>query len=199
MKKFRQYGLIGSIAIIVSIAGFNNKQFLSDINNLIHTNDKNTEVKQKVIHGTVIKVADGDTVTLRDTDGRKHRIRLLGIDAPELQQAHGQAAKKWLTERVLDNQIKVQVVDKDRYKRLIAILQATPENCIKSECDTLIDINLQLVQQGHAWWYKRYQYNQPKQDRPLYEQAHNKAKADKIGLWDRPNPQPPWVWRQERR
>ena len=40
--------------------------------------------------GKVVGVADGDTVTVLDAQQRRHRIRLLGIDAPEQNQAFGQ-------------------------------------------------------------------------------------------------------------
>jgi len=38
------------------------------------------------LQGKVVKVADGDTVTIVDSRGNKHRIRLGGIDAPEKDQ-----------------------------------------------------------------------------------------------------------------
>ncbi len=38
------------------------------------------------IEGTVVGVHDGDTITLLDVDKRQHKIRLDGIDAPELGQ-----------------------------------------------------------------------------------------------------------------
>ena len=41
------------------------------------------------IEGKVVKVADGDTVTVLDADNKKHKVRLTGIDAPERRQAYG--------------------------------------------------------------------------------------------------------------
>ena len=46
--------------------------------------------------GQVVKVADGDTITLKKTDGQTIRIRFLGIDAPEHDQAGGPASKAHL-------------------------------------------------------------------------------------------------------
>jgi endonuclease YncB( thermonuclease family) len=43
--------------------------------------------------GTVVAIADGDTLTLLDGAHRTHRIRLDGIDAPERKQAYGQRAR----------------------------------------------------------------------------------------------------------
>jgi len=45
------------------------------------------------ITGRVVSVHDGDTITVL-TDGRQVKVRLHGIDAPELGQAYGQAAKR---------------------------------------------------------------------------------------------------------
>ena len=35
--------------------------------------------------GRIVSIADGDTVTLLDADLRQHKIRLIGIDAPDMQ------------------------------------------------------------------------------------------------------------------
>ncbi len=40
-----------------------------------------------ILTGKVVKVADGDTITVLDTTNTQHRIRLQGIDAPETGQA----------------------------------------------------------------------------------------------------------------
>jgi endonuclease YncB( thermonuclease family) len=37
----------------------------------------------QTITGKVVRVADGDTVTVLDASNTQHRIRLSGIDAPE--------------------------------------------------------------------------------------------------------------------
>ena len=50
---------------------------------------------EKVLHGQVIDVLDGDTVKLR-SDWHIYKIRLAGIDAPEKQQAYGVQSKTYL-------------------------------------------------------------------------------------------------------
>jgi endonuclease YncB( thermonuclease family) len=50
-----------------------------------------------VIEGTVVKVADGDTITVLVSDNVQHRVRIAGIDAPEKGQPFGNASRKRLT------------------------------------------------------------------------------------------------------
>lgn len=50
--------------------------------------------------GKIIKVTDGDTVNVLDTDKTTHKIRLAGIDAPEIGQAYGQTARKFLAKHI---------------------------------------------------------------------------------------------------
>ena len=45
------------------------------------------------LQGRVVKVSDGDTVTVLDEQRQQHVIRLAGIDAPEKSQPNGQKSK----------------------------------------------------------------------------------------------------------
>ena len=47
----------------------------------------------------IIKIYDGDTITALTSKKEKIKIRLYGIDAPELKQPFGKASKRHLTER----------------------------------------------------------------------------------------------------
>ena len=50
------------------------------------------------LQGKVVKIADGDTVSIVDDSGKKHRIRLMGIDAPEKDQPYGDSSTQGLVE-----------------------------------------------------------------------------------------------------
>ena len=47
----------------------------------------------RIYHATVKSVHDGDTIRVTDSHGREIRIRMAYIDAPELNQAHGQSSR----------------------------------------------------------------------------------------------------------
>lgn len=61
------------------------------------------------IRGRVIAVGDGDIVTVLDAQRVQHRVRLQGIDAPELRQPFGQRARQALSDRVFRQEVVVKV------------------------------------------------------------------------------------------
>src|SRR5215813_12914433 len=69
--------------------------------------------------GRVIRVADGDTITILDSTNTQHRIRLQGIDAPESHQAFGTQSKKSLSDMIFDNDVTVIYEKTDRYGRVV--------------------------------------------------------------------------------
>ena len=135
------------------------------------------------LHGRVVGVADGDTLTLL-ADERAHKIRLAQIDAPEKSQPYGKAAKRALSELVFGRDVRVEVVDVDRYDRIVG--------------EVFVDglhVNLEMVRRGHAWAYTRYART------PEVAELENAARAEGLGLWRLPleEREAPWVWRRQRR
>jgi endonuclease YncB( thermonuclease family) len=61
------------------------------------------------------------------------------------------------------------------------------------------DVNLEQVEAGMAWHYKKYQREQSASDRVKYSDAVLKARRLKVGLWRDPNPIPHWDNRQAER
>ncbi len=99
-------------------------------------------------------VADGDTITVLDTDKVQHKIRLAGIDAPEKKQPFGNRSKESLSDLVFSKTVTVDTGKTDRYGREVG----------KVLIDG-IDANLVQVQRGFAWHYKAYEREQPAVDR----------------------------------
>ncbi|NJM33249.1 MAG: nuclease [Limnobacter sp.] len=155
--------------------------------------------QNNLITGTVTRVADGDTLTLIDSHGLKHRIRLHGIDAPERDQAHGKQSGQWLSEQTLNQQVGVQISGTDKYQRQIGKVLKIPPGCSQPPCEYSHDVNLEAIELGHAWWYTQYANTQSPADQQLYQQAQQTAQQQQQGLWARPKPIAPWDWRRQKR
>ena len=126
------------------------------------------------------KIVDGDTVYINN-----YKIRLEGIDAPEMKQKCkkeklkissiigytfyedyycGKHSKENLEIKVKGSNIKCISFTKDRYKRYLA-------TCFKNK----INLNQWMVRNGHAVAYRRYSKE--------YIPDEDFAKENKLGLW----------------
>ena len=81
-----------------------------------------TNVLSKDLHGKVVGISDGDTITILDSNKRQHKIRLYGIDSPEGGQAFGKKAKKFTSSLVYGKIVDVNVLDRDRYGRDVGLV-----------------------------------------------------------------------------
>lgn len=138
--------------------------------------------------GRVVGLADGDTVTVLDAQQAQHKIRLAGIDAPEKGQAYGNVSKQSLSDLVFNKTVSVDWHKVDRYGRKVG----------KILIDGL-DANLEQVKRGQSWHYKEYAKEQSSEDQVRYAEAETQARLDKRGLWNEPEPIPPWAWRKMKR
>ncbi len=71
------------------------------------------------LSGRIVRVADGDTITVLDAARVQHRIRLAGIDAPERGQSYGARAKDHMSSLVGGHQVVVAWQKRDRYGRIV--------------------------------------------------------------------------------
>lgn len=137
-----------------------------------------------ILTGRVVHVADGDTVTVLDDSKHQHKIRLMGIDAPERKQAYGRVSGKHLADLVAGKVVSVEWHKHDKYQRIVGkVLQNGQDVC------------LEQVKAGLAWHYKKYEGEQTPQERAMYAAAEDKARTSHRGLWKDVNPVPPWRWR----
>jgi len=135
------------------------------------------------IRGRVVRVADGDTVSVLDENNKQHKVRLFGIDTPERDQPHGRLAGAALADLVDGKRVGVVVVETDSYGRDVGTLYRGSTN-----------INRAMVAAGHAWWYAYYA-----PDEHLLRVAQDEAQAQGRGLWAGSDPVPPWDWRRRQR
>jgi endonuclease YncB( thermonuclease family) len=150
---------------------------------------------------SVVAVADGDTVTGRSwRTGRTEKIRLCGIDAPEI--AHGRKPGQPLGKESREtlrsllaaggNEMAVQSVERDRYGRLVGDVFVRVNNPQMPQAERLV--NLELVRAGMAYHYTQYSDRCPNggEDLAAAEQA---AQRQRLGVW-RGDYQKPWEFRR---
>ena len=147
--------------------------------------------------GKVVKVADGDTISVLDANQLLYKVRLAGIDAPEKAQPFGNASREHLASLVAGKEVRVEFSKTDRYGRLLGKVWVQPPDC--TTCGKTLDANHAQIVFGMAWWYQYYASEQPPADRELYKSAVNEARAGRLGLWSEPNAIPPWAWRRGQR
>jgi micrococcal nuclease len=133
--------------------------------------------------GKVIGITDGDTLTVLK-DNKQYKIRLAEIDTPEKDQPYGNKAKQALSDFVFGKSVRIEVETTDRYGRTVGKVYLGD-----------MDVNAELVRNGHAWVYRRYA-----KDKTLYD-LETEARENQLGLWALPEAQriPPWEWRRGKR
>ena len=125
--------------------------------------------------GQCVGVIDGDTIEIL-SDGKSLRIRLEGVDTPELGTPYSRRAKQYTSSQVFGRSVMVVPKEYDRYGRLVARILVDDA-----------DVSVLLVEQGLAWHYTKYS------DDPLLARAEKRARSESAGIWSLPNPEPPWL------
>ena len=129
----------------------------------------------------VTHVTDGDTLWVRPASGGAPReIRIEGIDAPEICQAFGPAARDALAARVLRRQVKVRSRASDTYQRALAHVSLGDD-----------DLGAWMVGRGYAWSYRFHNDPGP------YAQQQARAKTAGLGLWRGGSPISPREFRKQ--
>ena len=141
----------------------------------------------ELITGSVFKVSDGDTLIIKSKNNKKIKVRLAGIDAPELNQPFGIKSKELLV-NFLNKKIKLKVLSKDRYKRTVGIVYYKDQ-----------DINIYMLENGAVWAYRKYLYQLPISTKKKYLSLERFSRNNKFGLWRDSNPIPPWKWRKQKK
>ena len=140
-------------------------------------------ISKKILKFSEPFVTDGDTIKTG-----KVRIRLHGIDAPEIKQTCvlnqttwkcGVQSRAALTKFIGHKEVSCETEEKDRYGRFIAICMAGSVN-----------LNAMMVRKGWALAYRKYSKK--------YMDEELVAKTGKLGLW-KGTFVPPWEWRRGKR
>lgn len=127
----------------------------------------------------VVNVYDGDTLTVKRRGKPEEKLRLAGIDAPELNQRYGAESRDTLIKLLGDDPIQVRCLGRDRYGRGIAIVTVGKAN-----------MNEKMVLSGAAWFYADYANGAD------YSIDQLRAYQTKKGLWAETGNIPPWLYRK---
>lgn len=150
---------------------------------------------------TVERVSDGDTLVVKDTNGKKITVRFACVDAPEIAHTNKEKQSKrtsdrnqfsWgvkAQERVQEliqqggDRVTLKITDSDRYGRKIAEVRLPNGTFVQQV----------LLQEGLAKVYRPYLNKCPSKD--LVQQAEAEAKEQRLGVWSDAKFVNPWEYR----
>jgi micrococcal nuclease len=145
----------------------------------------------------VVRVVDGDTLHLWAADGADAmtKVRLLGIDAPEMGGSRGERmyfaeqATALARRLALDREVRIYLDERagsrDRYQRLLAYVELPGGNFLNEE----------LLTQGCVYTDRRFRHGYYQK----YLQLEAAARAAGQGLWKNVTPEqmPPWLQKMQ--
>lgn len=122
------------------------------------------------------------TMSGKEILAKKYRIRMRGVDAPELKMANGKESKDALVELIGGKRVTVYVYGQDQFRRYVGDIY----------CDNVF-IQERMLKNGHVWHFKNYD------KRTEFAQWEREARAARRGLFASENPEKPWDWRRDQR
>ncbi len=133
----------------------------------------------EAVTATVTGVQSGDLITIQE-GGAAKVVRLYGVACPETGQPYADKAKQYVTEKVLNKEVSLEIKATDSEGRPVAMVIG-PD---------YVNLNQSLLDAGLAWWDSQ---NAAK-DAAL-KGLNAKALAAKSGLWSEAAPLSPWDYR----
>jgi endonuclease YncB( thermonuclease family) len=141
----------------------------------------------RIVDGFVSKVSDGNNVTVVTKNREKLKVRMYGIDAPELDkinrktkriirpgQPFGIEAKSHLSSMVFGQDVRLAIMDIDTQKRMVAVVWVREKDFSKN-------VNIEMLKAGMAEAYTEYLIDE--QYRNVFLEAEKEAREKKIGIW----------------
>lgn len=137
-------------------------------------------IAEEFYWATATRVPDGDTLWVQPLSGATSRkLRLQGLDAPEICQSGGPAAREALRFLVAQRVLKVRVKYTDDYGRGLAHIEADGQ-----------DVAAMMVRSGQAWSYRSRRSPGP------YALQEAQARKVKAGLFAKEAPERPGDFRR---
>ncbi len=148
------------------------------------------------IWGTVTAVQSATRLDVQSPDSGLLKLRLVGVQTPEpphpqahgdarIGQPYGEQALTFVRNLIFGKQVQIDTFGGDRRGRVLAVVWLGD-----------INLNLELVKQGLAWLEPSLRLMSI---RAALEVAERQAQVGRYGLWELPNPEPPWDFRRRNR
>jgi micrococcal nuclease len=149
----------------------------------------------------VERVSDGDTLVVRDGEGKKITVRFACVDAPEIAHTNKEKQSKRVRDRnqfswgvkaqervqqlvkQAGDRVILNITDSDRYGRKVAEIRLKDGTLVQQV----------LLQEGLAKVYRPYLNKCPSKE--IVQQAEAKAQQQKLGIWGDPKFVNPWEYR----
>ena len=141
-------------------------------------------VKNEILDVSVSYIIDGDSIMV-EKDKQELEIRLWGIDAPEYNQKGSGEARSALSAIILNSDITLEIVDRDKYGRLVALARKG-----------FLNVNEYMVRSGYAWVHVYYCKAEECNSWYVFE---HEARRKKQGIWKYDNQVPPWEWKAKKK
>jgi endonuclease YncB( thermonuclease family) len=131
-----------------------------------------------VLEASVTYVPDGDSLVVL-INGRKDRVRIVGVDAPEKGQPFANRSRDFTRSLCSGKTVTLSARGRDKYQRILA--EASVDG---------INVGHELVKAGLAWSYD--------DGDTTVKAFESQARAARRGLWSQPHPVAPSQWRRAR-
>ena len=145
------------------------------------------------ISGRVVHVHDGDSFTIIGCDSITHKVRLWGVDAPELKQPGGTQARDLANGCIAGRMVKLHVVGHEKYGRLLSIVE------IDEGPDKGYALNEIMLLKGLAWVYFPTCNTRYPKTPSQYASIERRAQSERKGIWHLEHNTPPWEYRKKKK
>lgn len=131
-----------------------------------------------------VRIIDGDTFVITQ-EGQEVKIRLYGVDCPELDQSYGKMAKIYSESFLMGQDVSIEIVDKDKYGRMVCMVY------VGSAC-----LNEHLLKEGLAWHYTFFDRSK---NFTRWSSIQDSCMFHHVGIWSDPDPIEPQIFRRKGR
>lgn len=148
---------------------------------VVNAQPSKISVESYTYTGKVVKIKDGDTITVLDSLNNQNTVRFAGVDAPEKKQEFGNVAKQFVSQEIFGKTVLVKIISIDIFKRPVGYVFY----------DDNINLSEVLLKRGLAWQFYDKSEN--------FKILQDTAILNRAGLWILENPVAPWIFRHPKK